>query len=89
MRQPLVQYSPTVPTDAPERMDHHERMKVRAAAFRATRLYPGPVGELVSKELLDWEQFGNRLGGRGMVMRLVAAVMTAELPTPAPPIAVA
>lgn len=89
MRQPLVQYSTTVPTDAPARMESDERMQMRAAAFRATRAFPGPVGELVSRELLDWEQFGNRLGGRGMVMRLVAAVMAAELPIPAPPIAVA
>ncbi len=35
-------------------MDHHEKMRLRAAAFRATRLYPGPVGEMISKELLTW-----------------------------------
>jgi len=89
MRQPLVQYSVTVPTDSPPRMEQQERMQLRAAAFRATRVYPGPVGELVSKDLLDWENYGWRIGGHGLIARLVAAVMAAELPTPAPPVAVA
>jgi len=56
-------------------MDHHEKMRIRAAAFRATRLYPGPVGELVSRELLSWEDFGYRLGGNRLVMDLVEHVL--------------
>jgi hypothetical protein len=64
-------------------MDSDERMKLRAAAFRATRVFPGAVGELISKELLAWEEHGFRLGGHGLVRRLVDAVMKAELPTPA------
>jgi hypothetical protein len=60
-------------------MDHHERMRLRAAAFRATRVYPGPVGELLSRELLSWEEFGYRLGSRGLVMGIVEAIMTAQL----------
>ena len=32
----------------PVPMDHHEKMRLRAAAFRVTRLYPGPVGEVLS-----------------------------------------
>ena len=47
----------------PVPMDHHEKARLRAAAFRVTRLYPGPVGELLSRELLTWEEFGYRLGG--------------------------
>jgi len=89
LREPIHQYSCTVPTDAPARMEQQDRMQMRAAAFRATRLYPGPVGELISKELMTWEEFGMKLGGHGLVARLVAAVMDAELPIPAPPIAVA
>ena len=50
---------------SPVPMDHHEKMRLRAAAFRVTRLYPGPVGELLSRELLTWEEFGYRLGGAG------------------------
>lgn len=79
-----------IPTPPPERlgettpgkltpMDQHERMRVRAAAFRATRLYPGPVGELVQRELLTWEEFGYRLGGGQLVMRLVAEVLRTPL----------
>lgn len=63
-------------------MDHHERMRLRAAAFRATRLYPGPVGELLSHELLAWEEFGYRLGGSQLMMRLVDHVLTAPLAEP-------
>lgn len=57
-------------------MSHDEKMRLRAAAFRVTRLYPGPVGELLSRELLTWEEFGYRLGGRQLIMRLVDHVMT-------------
>ncbi|SHL02708.1 hypothetical protein SAMN05443637_116125 [Pseudonocardia thermophila] len=63
----------------PVPMDHHEKMRLRAAAFRATRLYPGPVGELVSRELLTWEEFGYRLGGNALVMRLVDQVLKSPL----------
>lgn len=56
-------------------MDQHERMRIRAAAVRATRVYPGPVGELVARELLTWEEFGHRLGSAGPIMQLVDAVM--------------
>ncbi|MEJ8280672.1 hypothetical protein [Pseudonocardia spirodelae] len=64
----------------PTAMDHHEKMRMRAAAFRATRIYPGPVGELISRELLGWEDFGYRLGGNGLVAGLVDHVMKATPP---------
>jgi hypothetical protein len=63
----------------PAPMDHHEKMRLRAAAFRATRLYPGPVGELVSRELLTWEEFGYRLGSQQLVMRIVDHVLTTPI----------
>ena len=63
---------------APAPMEHHEKMRMRAAAFRATRLYPGPVGELISRELLSWEDFGYRLGGNRMIMDLVHHVLTSQ-----------
>lgn len=62
-------------------MVHHEKMRMRAAAFRATRVYPGPVGELISRELLAWEDFGYVLSNGGLVLRLVDHVMKTELPT--------
>lgn len=60
-------------------LDMHEKMRLRAAAFRVTRLYPGPVGELLSREILTWEEFGYRIGGDRLVMRLVDHVLTAPL----------
>lgn len=62
-------------------MDHHEKMRIRAAAFRATRLYPGPVGELLSRELLTWEEFGMRLAGSGQIMPTVDYILKAALPS--------
>lgn len=61
--------------DPPARLEPHEKMRLRAAAFRATRLWPkpDPIGELISRELLAWEEFGYRFG-RGLVMRLVEHV---------------
>jgi hypothetical protein len=63
----------------PVPMDHHEKMRLRAAAFRVTRLYPGPVGEVLSRELLTWEEFGYRLGGAALVMRLVDHALTTPI----------
>jgi len=57
-------------------MGHHETMRMRAAAIRATRLYPGPVGELLSRELLTWEEFGYRLGGHSLITQLVDQLLT-------------
>jgi hypothetical protein len=64
----------------PLTMGHHEKMRLRAAALRAARLYPGPVGELVSRELITWDEFGYRLGGGQLVARLVDHVLTTPLP---------
>ena len=64
---------------SPVPMDHHEKMRLRAAAFRVTRLYPGPVGELLSRELLTWEEFGYRLGANQLIMRLVDDVLKTPL----------
>ena len=63
----------------PVSMNHNEKMQLRAAAFRVTRLYPGPVGELISSELLTWEEFGYRLGGGQLIMRLVDHVLATPL----------
>lgn len=66
----------------PVRMDHHERMRLRAAAYRATRVYPGPVGELISREILIWEEFGYRFGNTSFILRLVDFVMKVEMERP-------
>lgn len=62
-------------------MDHHEKMRIRAAAYRATQLYPGSVGELISRELLTWEEFGYRLGAKSLINRLIRDILATARPT--------
>lgn len=64
-----------LPGNTPARMAAHEANRIRAAAFRAKNLYPGPVGELINRELLTWEEFGFRVGDHSLVRRLVDDVM--------------
>lgn len=61
-------------------MTHEDKMRLRAAAFRSTRLYPGLVGEVLSKEILTWEEFGYRLSNSGLIMRLVEQILGTKLP---------
>lgn len=49
----------------------HEKRRVTDAAIRARYLLPGPVGELVARELAAWTQFGYRLGCDKVVMQSV------------------
>ena len=44
-------------------VDHRYRTRLRVAVFHARLVYPGPVGELIARELLSWDEFGHRLGG--------------------------
>lgn len=83
---PLVPIK-AAPAVALERMDHLERARIRAAAFRATRVYPGPVGELISSEVMAWDELGIRLGSRSRIMALVEHIEKALLPTPVEPAA--
>ena len=55
-------------------MDHRSRTRLRAAAFPAPRV-PGPVGELIARELLSWDEFGHRVGGNRMIMTLIEHVL--------------
>ncbi len=65
-------------------MDHHEKMRLRAAAFRATKLWPGPVGKLIERELLSFEEFGQRLDHSGLIMRAVHDILTGDTPRAEP-----
>jgi hypothetical protein len=56
-----------------------ERSTYRAAAVRAEKLWPGPVGQLLSRELLAYDEFGWRLSNdsltnqaRDQIMKLWA-----------------
>ncbi len=70
-------------TDRPACLDHHEKQNLRNAAYRATVVYPGPVGELISREIMAWEDFGFRLSHDNTIMNVVRHVLTA--PTPGEP----
>lgn len=61
-------------------MDQHEKMRLRAAAFRAPRIYPGPAGRVLAMEILAWEEFGYRLGNASLIHELVDYILKAELP---------
>lgn len=76
-----VYTAPPRPATVDERrgweMATHEKARLRAAALRAKRIYPGAVGELISRELLLWEELGQRLGSHGLIMRAVHDILTA------------
>jgi hypothetical protein len=55
----------------PEQMTPYDRRRIREAAFKVVKMYPGPVGEILSRELFAWEEFGYRFGGVSLVRTLV------------------
>ena len=73
-----VRIDAEVPID---RLDPAERRRVREAALHATRLYPGPVGELVSRELVAWQEFGYRFDRSSLATRLVEDILATALPS--------
>lgn len=80
-RPTIVHPSSTVAaTDPPPRLEHHETSRLRAAAHRGKKLYPGPVGLLIERELMGYEEFGFRFDRGGQTAALVHHLMTAPLP---------
>jgi len=59
------------------RMNSDTKQWLFAAARRATQRYPGPVGELLSQELLSWMVFGHQLGS-DLIMRLADDLLVDE-----------
>lgn len=53
---------PEISGDAPK-LAFHEQGRYRAAAGHARRVLPGPVGELVYRELSAYAEFGYRFAG--------------------------
>jgi hypothetical protein len=69
-----------IPAAAPLRGDAaplcaHERSRVRAAAHHARRAHPGPIGELVHRELTAYADFGYRFSIDALIPRLVAEIL--------------
>lgn len=56
-------------------MPNDQRVRLRRAAMLAPERFPGPVGELLSRELLVWEDFGHRFGAHTLVSRLVEEIL--------------
>lgn len=68
------------PMVKPPALAPHEQSRIRAAQFRAKRLYPGPVGELIDRELGAWADFGYKFDKSGMAARLVDHILKSPLP---------
>jgi len=66
-------------------MDHHEKMRLRAAAYRVKLVYPGVAGEILATEILSWEEFGYRLGENSRITRLVTEILGAKVVAEGPP----
>lgn len=72
---------PKVPVEgAPPLLGVRDRQLMRAMAFRATRVLPGPIGELVSRELFAVEEMAYLGDKSGLSWRLVEYVRA--LPDP-------
>ena len=64
----------------PDMLDANERAKLRGYGHLAKHLYPGAVGELLAREFEAWAEFGHRLAGDGLLLR-VARDLEAEAHT--------
>jgi hypothetical protein len=65
--------SPKIPGNATE-LEQHERARYRIAALHGRRIYPGPLGELVYRELTAYADFGYRFTDDGLIPRLAADI---------------
>jgi hypothetical protein len=55
--------------------------RVSLAILKARRLFPGPVGEMISVELSAWRDYGYWIGGQSMYSKLIDFIEEAELPS--------
>jgi hypothetical protein len=58
----------------------HERSRIRAAALHGRRLYPGPLGELVHRELTAYADFGYQFSTDALIPRLAAEILAKVVP---------
>lgn len=52
-----------------------QQIRARAAAARALRIFPDPVGPALARELLTWAEFGEPLGGHKLMCALADDVL--------------
>lgn len=67
--------TPPIPGDPDGRLSPQESSRLRAAAHHAKRAYPGPVGELLARELTAYADFGYRFAADGLLVRLAVDVL--------------
>ena len=48
--------------------------RVQRAAALAPKAYPGPVGELLRRELEAWDDFGHELGGHVLIGKVIGDI---------------
>ena len=70
--------SPPVAPGNLQPMDYHVKSKYRAAAFRASRLFPGVIGQVLSDEIMCLEEFGWAPGAMSRGRLLIADLDTIE-----------
>ncbi|WP_240157439.1 hypothetical protein [Pseudonocardia broussonetiae] len=70
---------PPITGDPRGRLPLHEASRLRAAAHHARRAYPGPIGELLARELTAHAEFGYRFAADHLLTRLVAEVLRTPL----------
>lgn len=73
VQRPDVAADPGRPS--PPALPPHERAHLEAAAEHATRVYPGPVGELLARELRAHAEFGYRFGRGGLISRVARRLL--------------
>lgn len=88
-RAPATQDKPDAAQAPPDLQEFHEAGRFRAAAYRATQLYPGPVGDLLARELRAQADFGYRVGASSVVARAATAILATPLSTTRPATAAA
>ena len=69
--EPLIARARPKDTGVLQRMEHDEKMRLRRAAWEVKKLDLGPVGELLSRELLAFEEMGYRLASHALPLQLV------------------
>jgi hypothetical protein len=60
-------------------LEHHERLRFRAAALHASRVYPGSIGELIQRELTAYADFGYRFADNTLISRLAAEILATSV----------
>ncbi len=70
-----------------EQLRQHECSRYRAAAAHARRVYPGPVGELVARELAAYADFGYRFTADALIPQLATQVLATPSRQPIVPAA--